>query len=88
MHAQAYQDADAATIVQVAPTSGGEAHACTRQAARLVRRADFEACIRSLLAERREGFQGHVELFRRKASSWWPCSTHLDDLDGPRPRPT
>ena len=38
----------------------------------------------SLLAERREGFQANVELFRRKASLVALLNDHLDDLDSHR----
>jgi hypothetical protein len=85
MHAQAYQDQLLQTLEQVGTDLGRDTHALhALPLPAWCEGRSYEACIRSLLAERREGLQANVELFRRKASLVALLNDHLDDLDSHR----
>lgn len=85
MHAQAYQDELLRTLEQVGTELGPDTHALhTLALPSWCPGTGYEACIHSLLAERREGLQANVELFRRKASLVALLNDHLDELDSHR----
>ena len=84
-HAQAYQDAMLQTLLHGAPyvrETGDRMPKITLPSA--CGEQNFVACANALMAEKATDFQGHVNLFRRKAALVATVNDYLDLLDGPR----
>ena len=84
-HAQAYQDAMLQTLLQGAPYArelGDRMPKITLPPA--CGEQNFVTCANALMAEKATDFQGHVNLFRRKAALVATVNDYLDLLEGPR----
>jgi hypothetical protein len=84
-HAQNYQDELLQTLIQVSDDLGRDSHQLHElQLPAWCAGQDYVDCTKALLAERAQGYQANIELFRRKATLVALLNDHLDDLDSPR----
>lgn len=86
-HAQRYQDELLQALIEVGADLGRDAHQLHElELPAWCGSGDYADCARALLAERAEGHDGQVNLFRRKATLVSLLNDHLDDLDSDRAR--
>ena len=80
-HAQAYQDLMLKAVVEVGADLGTTAAQLNElRLPAWCGNLDYRSCAASVLKESADGFQAHVELFRRKAELADLINGHLDDL--------
>jgi hypothetical protein len=84
-HAQRYQDELLETLIEVSDDLGRDSHALHElKLPAWCKGQDYVDCAKALIAERAEGYQANVSLFRRKATLVSLLNDRLDDLDSHR----
>jgi hypothetical protein len=82
-HAQAYQDAMLQALLQAASLLPPDSPNLAIKLPEWCESRDFVGCAAALMAEKADDFQGHVQLFRRKAGLVAIVNDHLDRLEDP-----